>query len=43
VTGEGSTTILARIGEDEAASIVGYLNGFFFRGEEMEDAVGQQE
>jgi hypothetical protein len=35
-TGEGSTNLLENEGEDEAAEIVGYLNAFFFEGEEME-------
>jgi len=35
-TGEESTNILENEGEDEAAEIVGYLNAFFFSGEDTE-------
>jgi len=36
MTGEGSTNLLENEGEDEAAEIIGYLNAFFFSGEETE-------
>ena len=44
MTGEGSTNILENEGEDEAAVIVGYLNGFLFdEDEEMESKESAQE
>jgi hypothetical protein len=43
MTGEGSTNILEKESEDEAAEIVGYLNAFFFGEDKMENEVIAEE